>query len=110
MKNSDHDHSIIRLQNVTKRFVKSLDYAGKIAQKLGVNIHEEVVHAVDSVNLSINRGEVIGLAGESGCGKSTLGRMVAGILPLTEGKIFTEEKTWHSCLLKIIKDLPSTSR
>jgi len=88
MKNSDQDHSIIRLQDVTKRFVKSLDYAGKIAQKLGVNIHEEVVHAVDSANLSINKGEVIGLAGESGCGKSTLGRMVAGILPLTEGKIF----------------------
>ena len=88
MKNNDQDHSIIRLQDVTKRFVKSLDYAGKIAQKLGVNIHEEVVHAVDSANLSIRKGEVIGLAGESGCGKSTLGRMVAGILPLTEGKIF----------------------
>lgn len=88
MKNSDQDNSIIRLQNVSKRFVKSLDYAGKIAQKLGVNIHEEVVHAVDRVNISITKGEVIGLAGESGCGKSTLGRMVAGILPLTEGKIF----------------------
>jgi peptide/nickel transport system ATP-binding protein len=88
MKNSNQDHSIIRLQNVTKRFVKSLDYAGKIAQKLGVNIHEEVVHAVDNASLNIAQGEVVGLAGESGCGKSTLGRMVAGILPLSDGNVF----------------------
>ncbi len=92
MKNSDQDHSIIRLQNVSKRFVKSLDYAGKIAQKLGVNIHDEVVHAVDNASLNIAQGEVVGLAGESGCGKSTLGRMVAGILPLSDGTIFYRDK------------------
>jgi len=78
---------IIRLLNVSKRFVKSLDLAAKIAQKFGANIREEVVHAVDNVSLSIAEGEVVGLAGESGCGKSTLGRMVAGILPLSEGTI-----------------------
>ena len=33
------------------------------------------------------RGEVLGLVGESGCGKSTLGRMVAGIMPPTEGQV-----------------------
>jgi peptide/nickel transport system ATP-binding protein len=47
-----------------------------------------VVHAVDNVSLSITPGEVVGLAGESGCGKSTLGRLVAGILPLSEGTLF----------------------
>jgi peptide/nickel transport system ATP-binding protein len=45
------------------------------------------VHAVDGVDLTIGKGEVVGLVGESGCGKSTLGRMVAGILPLSEGEI-----------------------
>ena len=79
---------IVGLQNVSKRFTKSLDLAAKIARKLGANIREEVVHAVDNVSLSIAQGEVVGLAGESGCGKSTLGRMVAGILPLSEGTIF----------------------
>ncbi len=83
---------IIRLQNVSKQFVKSLDVFAKIARKLGVNIREEVVHAVDKVNLSIVQGEVLGLAGESGCGKSTLGRMVAGILPVSEGTIFYKGK------------------
>ena len=53
-------------------------------------MREEVVHAVDRVNLTVRKGEVVGLVGESGCGKSTLGRMVAGILPPTEGTILRD--------------------
>lgn len=79
---------IIRLEKISKRFVKSLDLAARIGQKLGADIREEVVHAVDRVNLDIAPGEVVGLVGESGCGKSTLGRMVCGILPLSDGAIY----------------------
>ena len=43
--------------------------------------------AVRDVSLSILRGEKLGLVGESGCGKSTLGRMIAGILPPSEGGV-----------------------
>jgi oligopeptide/dipeptide ABC transporter ATP-binding protein len=78
---------IVELRGVSKRFVKSLDIAGKLAAKLGASVREETVHAVDRVDLAVHEGEVVGLVGESGCGKSTLGRIVAGILPQTEGEM-----------------------
>lgn len=79
---------IISIDGVTRQFVKKLDLAEKVAAKLGVDISEEVVHAVDDVSFNISEGEVVGLVGESGCGKSTLGRIVAGILEATRGKVF----------------------
>jgi peptide/nickel transport system ATP-binding protein len=79
---------IIEARDLTRRFTKSLDLAGRLAARLGADLREETVHAVDRVSLSIAKGEVVGLVGESGCGKSTLGRMVAGILPPTEGQVF----------------------
>ena len=45
------------------------------------------LRAVDGVNLTIGRGETLGLVGESGCGKSTLGQMVVGLLPPTRGDV-----------------------
>ena len=89
---TQNDNAMLEVRDITKNFVKKLDLAGKIAQKLGSNIREEVVHAVDGVNIIIPKGGVVGLVGESGCGKSTLGRMIAGILPPTSGDIVYKGK------------------
>jgi peptide/nickel transport system ATP-binding protein len=82
---------IIELRGVSKRFGPTYDAAARLArslsQRFGSMPRNEVVQAVDRVDLAVARGEVVGLVGESGCGKSTLGRMVAGIMPPSDGQV-----------------------
>lgn len=52
--------------------------------------------AVDSVDLTINSGELFFLLGPSGCGKTTLLRMIAGFIEPTAGRLFfgDDDVTW----------------
>ena len=51
-----------------------------------------MLHAVDDVSLTIERGKTLGVVGESGCGKSTLGRTIIHLLESTGGQIFLDGK------------------
>jgi peptide/nickel transport system ATP-binding protein len=91
--------ALLELKGVSKRFVKSLDFAARVGNLLGAGVREEIVHAVDRVSLRIEPGEVVGLVGESGCGKSTLGRIAVGLLAPTAG-----ERLWRG---QRVTDLPA---
>lgn len=84
---TQQDTPVIELRNVHKRFEQRPDLAQRILALTGKPIDRRTVHAVNGVDLSIQRGEVLGLVGESGCGKSTLGRVVAGLHRQTEGEL-----------------------
>jgi peptide/nickel transport system ATP-binding protein len=82
--------ALLELRGASKRFAKAPDIAARLAGLLGADTREEVVQAMDAVDLAVHAGEVVGLAGESGCGKSTLGRVAAGLLAPSAG-----ERLWR---------------
>src|SRR5215216_3618628 len=68
--------SLVTLEHVSRTFV----------------VKGQTIKAVDDVNLSIPAGELLCLVGESGCGKTTTGRMIAGLLPTSSGRILYRGK------------------
>jgi ABC-type branched-subunit amino acid transport system ATPase component len=53
----------------------------------GVSKHFGGVRAVDGVDLTVARGEILGLIGPNGSGKSTIVNLICGLFPLTSGRI-----------------------
>lgn len=51
-----------------------------------------LLHAVDGLDFTIEKGKTIGVVGESGCGKSTTGRLMTRLLEATEGEVFIDGK------------------
>jgi peptide/nickel transport system ATP-binding protein len=71
---------LLRTEGLTRHFG-----VGKLTAR-------RTLHAVDDVDLTIGRGEIVALVGESGSGKSTIARMLALVYRPTRGEIWFEGK------------------
>ncbi|OUO73959.1 teichoic acid ABC transporter ATP-binding protein [Anaeromassilibacillus sp. An250] len=55
--------------------------------------HYEMFKALDDINLTIQKGEVVGIIGTNGSGKSTLLKIISGALIPTRGKVLVDRKS-----------------
>jgi oligopeptide transport system ATP-binding protein len=79
------EQPILEVKNLVKHF--PITTRGILLRK-----QVGVVHAVDGLTFSVNKGETYGLVGESGCGKTSTARAILYLDPPTSGEIYFEGK------------------
>ena len=70
---------LVEIVHLTKHYPLSFGFLERFAESA------RSIKALNGIDLTIHKGETLGLVGESGCGKSTLGRVILGIEKPTEG-------------------------
>src|SRR5262245_16937019 len=70
--------------------VRGLKKYFPVTRREGFRTVREIVHAVDGIDLSVRKGETVGLVGESGCGKSTAGRAILRLIEPTAGSVLLD--------------------
>lgn len=79
---------LVSIRDLEKRF----DLSGNLLEQITFEggrfrRKQEAVHAINGVNLEVQKGEALCVVGESGCGKSTVARTVMGLLSPSAGEI-----------------------
>ena len=98
--NLDELNNILRFDNVAITYAKP-----NIVNQI-LNRQLDVTPTVDKIDLTICRGETVGLVGESGSGKSTILRAIAGLLLPQSGTItYDETKSLNTSVGEREKDL-----
>jgi peptide/nickel transport system ATP-binding protein len=75
-------NALLAIDNLKKCYSMKTGFVSSFVRR-----KTDMIYAVDGVSLSLNRGEIVGLAGESGSGKTTLGELILRLQKPTDGKI-----------------------
>jgi lipopolysaccharide transport system ATP-binding protein len=82
--------TLLSLEGVTKDYPKVVTGGDRLRTMLALAFHRrDMPHfrALDNIDLTVRRGESVGIVGENGAGKSTLLKIIAGVLRPTQGKV-----------------------
>src|SRR5919202_460552 len=66
------------------------ELGGELLEARGLKVHFGGVHAVDGVDLTVHKGEVVGLIGPNGAGKTTLVNALSGFQKPTAGAVLLD--------------------
>lgn len=86
----DHSHIAIKLTNVSKRY--TIHHEKPTLVERLANGKDEEFWALKDINLTIRKGERVGIIGPNGSGKTTLLKIIAGITTPTGGTVETHGK------------------
>jgi NitT/TauT family transport system ATP-binding protein len=75
--NENTSTSLIKIENISKSFISA---------------ESKEFIALDSINFTLNEGEIVTILGKSGSGKSTLLRIIAGLVGPTSGSVYYRGK------------------
>ncbi|NVK72106.1 MAG: ATP-binding cassette domain-containing protein [Oceanospirillaceae bacterium] len=79
---------IIQISGLEKSFSSNESWLSQWQFRHGrLKRNKDSVHALNGVNLAINKGETLCVVGETGCGKSTLARVIMGLTSPSAGEI-----------------------
>lgn len=84
--------ALVQVDDLAKTFDVSLPWLNRVIERQP----RTLLHAVDGVSFSIERGKTLALVGESGCGKSTVARLLTGLYHPTRGRVEFDGQDAHA--------------
>lgn len=81
----------IQLRQVTKRYILHHEKP-TFAEQVLYRKNKEIFTALDAIDLTIYKGQKVGIVGPNGSGKTTLLKLISGITTPTHGQILTQGK------------------
>ena len=88
----DPSSALLVAQDLAKDFDVSPPWLERVLERRP----RSMLHAVDGVSFSIERGKTLALVGESGCGKSTVARLIVGLYEPTRGSVRFDGQDVHA--------------
>ena len=84
--------ALVQAHDLAKTFDVSAPWLNRVLERKP----RTLLHAVDGVSFSIEKGKTLALVGESGCGKSTVARLLVGLYEPTRGGLTFDQQDAHA--------------